>query len=212
MADNHEASQLESSDQEIASDFDLKKAEYLLKERELSLKAQELDAKIKGEKRNIFLSSPLIIAVLSAIFGLLGTGIGAALQGYWNTKLESQKFESSLIQKALETTDKEEAKKNLLFLVKGGLLHSLEEAKIERLANNPDELPTSYRHKAVDSGLMSIRQAKEILKERGFYKGEINDVNDREFMVAVEEFQRTNGRTPDGRLGPSTAAELKRLE
>lgn len=212
MVDNPEAVQSDPVEQGAASNFDPTKAEYLLKERELNLKAKELDTRIKGEKRNVFLTSPLVIAVLSAIFGLLGTGIGAALQGYSNTKLESQKFEYSLIQKALETTDKEEAKKNLLFLVKAGLLHSLEEAKIEKLANSPDELPINYSHQAVKTGFMSIRRAKEILKKTGFYKGEINELNDKEFIEAVKEFQRTNGLTPDGFLGLGTAKGLEVME
>src|SRR6267142_4183870 len=212
MVGDPEAIQSDFGKQEGMPDFDLKKADYLLKERELSLKEKELDTKIKGEKRNIFLTSPLLIAVLSAIFGLLGTGIGAALQGYWNTKLESQKFESSLIQKAFETTDKNEAKRNLLFLVKAGLLHNLDEAKLEKLADNPDTLPINYRHQAVETGFMSIRRAKEILKRTGFYKGEISDANDKEFIEAVKEFQRTNGLTPDGFLGLATAKGLEVME
>ncbi|HEV7681288.1 MAG TPA: peptidoglycan-binding domain-containing protein [Pyrinomonadaceae bacterium] len=205
MSDSPEISEPQSREANLETELDLKRADYFLRKR-------ELDAKIKGERKSIFLTSPLIIAILSAVFGLLGTGIGAALQGYWNTKLESQKFESSLIQKALETTDKDEAKRNLLFLVKAGLLRSLDETKIERIANNPDDLPLVSRHQAVETGYMSIRRAKQILKDSGFYKGEINDVNDKEFVEAVKKFQAANGLQADGALGLNTAKELTGLE
>ena len=102
----------------IKNELDLKKAELTLKEKELAEKTE-------SERRNIWFTSPLIVTALSAIFGLLGTGIGAVLQGYWNTQLERQKFESVLIQKALEQKDREEVAKNLLFLVKIGLIQSL---------------------------------------------------------------------------------------
>jgi lysozyme len=119
----------------IKNELDLKKAELALKEKELA-------AKLEGEKRNIWFTSPLIVGALSAIFGLLGTGIGAALQGYWNTQLERQKFESVLIQKALEQKDREEVAKSLLFLVKAGLIQSLNAEKIEKLVKEePDQIP-----------------------------------------------------------------------
>ena len=68
-------------------------------------------------------------------------------------------------------------------------------------------------HAAVKSGLISIHEAKTLLKEElGFYRGEINDVDDNEFRDAVKIFQRANGLQPDGCLGPNSAQALKRLE
>lgn len=92
----------------------------------------------EAKRRRIWLTSPLALAVV----GLLGTGIGASLQGYWNTQLERQKFESTLIQKALETSKKEEAANNLKFLVDAGLIQSLDKSKIAQLAKTPANLPT----------------------------------------------------------------------
>lgn len=88
-----------------------------------------------------WLASPLTAAIFSAIFGLVGTGIGAALQGHSNLQLERQKYEFSLIQKALEVEDREEAAKKLLFLVELGAIKSLNAEKIQELTDTPDNLP-----------------------------------------------------------------------
>lgn len=132
------------SEQEQNSSIDvaIKDREIALKEREIALKEQEAKAKIELDKRGIWFSSPLVIGIFSAIFGLLGTGIGAALQGYSSLQLERQKFESSLIQKALEIKDRDEAAKTLLFLVDSGVIQSLDGEKIRKIAKNPEQLPT----------------------------------------------------------------------
>lgn len=97
----------------------------------------------------MWISSPLTIA----IFGLFSAGIGAALQGYANFQLESkkldsnillerQKFEFSLIQKSLESGDSKEAAKQLLLLVDTDVITSLNIAKIRKIAETPDKIPT----------------------------------------------------------------------
>jgi hypothetical protein len=108
-----------------------------IRQGELDLKLKELDAKVTEAKKGFWHTSPLILAVVA----LLGTGIGAAVQGFWNTDLERKKFESSLILKSLETTDKKQAANNLLFLVNAGLVASLDNNKIKELANDPKNLP-----------------------------------------------------------------------
>jgi WD40 repeat protein len=87
------------------------------------------------------ISSPLILGLFSAIFGLLGTGIGAALQGRSALQLERQKFEFSLIQKALNTEDKNEAAKWLQFYVASGIIQTLDAGRIRKIAENPQQLP-----------------------------------------------------------------------
>lgn len=67
--------------------------------------------------------------------------MGAGLQGYSNFQLERQKFEFTLIQNALETKDTNEAAKRLQFLVKSGVITSLDSDKIQQLAENPEQLP-----------------------------------------------------------------------
>jgi hypothetical protein len=100
---------------------------------------KEPENKQKAESKGVW-SSPLTLALV----GLIGTGIGASVQGFWNTKLERQKFESSLILKSLETSDQQQAAKSLKFLVDAGLIPSLDSKKIEDLAKNPMELPLRF--------------------------------------------------------------------
>lgn len=136
------STELSLSSSSTSSDETRNLAEQKLKEAELEIKLQEVKARIEVDKRNLWFSSPLIVAVSSAVFALLGTGIGAALQGYWNTQLERQKFESALIQKALDSSKKEDAANNLKFLVDAGLIQSLDRNKIAELAKRPADLPT----------------------------------------------------------------------
>lgn len=123
-------------------DTAIREKEIAFKEREIALREQEAQAKIELDKRGIWFSSPLLIGIFSAIFGLLGTGIGAALQGYSSLQLERQKFESSLMQKALEIKDRNEAAKTLLFLVDSGVIQSLDGERIRKIAENPEQLPS----------------------------------------------------------------------
>ncbi|MGK7899692.1 MAG: hypothetical protein AB4372_40270 [Xenococcus sp. (in: cyanobacteria)] len=75
-------------------DLSLEERELALKEREIALKEREAEHKPQFDKTNAWFTSPLLIAIVSTIFG---TAIGAALQGYSNFQLERQKFEFSLI-------------------------------------------------------------------------------------------------------------------
>ncbi len=132
-------------------------ADESLKERELALKELETKTNLEIERQKAWLSSPLLIAVATTIFG---TALVAALQAFsslqlerqkfeFSSQLERQKFELSLIQKSLETnqkliftsTDRQEAAKRLLFLAKSGVIKSLDSNAIEQLATKPDNLP-----------------------------------------------------------------------
>ncbi|MEM9218277.1 MAG: SH3 domain-containing protein [Cyanobacteria bacterium P01_F01_bin.150] len=134
----------------MADESDLSSREIAIKEREVAIKEYESKAKLELEKKGVLLSSPLLIAIVSTVFG---TAIGAALQGNSNLSLEKQKFESnfqlerqkfefSLIQRALEEEDREEAVKQLLFLVDSGVIEGLEAGKIRSIAETPEQLPT----------------------------------------------------------------------
>lgn len=188
-------------------DLELRKAELALREKEYALREREVEGRLALEKRGIWFSSPLIVGVFSAVFGLLGTGVGAALQGYWNTQLERQKFESALIQRALEEPDRSEAAKRLLFLVNAGIIQGLDGSRIARLASDPQQLPTSS-HQAVREGILTIREAKELLVLAG-YDGPVNDIQDDEFAERVKQFQGDHGLDPDGFLGAYTAFKLR---
>lgn len=155
-----ELDKLELERQRLQSDERLKQAE-------LDLRREELKAKVAGERRNILLSSPLIVAGLTAVFGLFAAGVGAALQGFWNTRLERSKFEFTLIQKSLEIKDRREAAKNLKFLVDAGVIQSLDAGKIASLADKPESLPT-YSANPISAGFtegMKFKDAIQMISE-----------------------------------------------
>jgi hypothetical protein len=140
----------DSHKQEPLSEAALREKEFLLKEREVSLKELETRIQLEIQRRNVWFSSPLLIGVVSTVFGLIGTAFGAAFQGYLNFQLERQKFEFALIQKSLENenkliankTDRKEAARRLLFLANSGVLKSLDSNSIKRSASEPEDLPT----------------------------------------------------------------------
>ena len=138
-----------SNNSQPSNDHTLESREFALKEREIALQELEIQHKSKLEQKNIWFTSPLLIGITSAVFGLMGTAFGAAFQGFSNFQLERQKFEFELIRKALETEDelignhtgRTEAAKKLRFLVDSGIIQSLDSDSIRKLADNPDEFP-----------------------------------------------------------------------
>jgi len=147
-------------------------------------------------------ATPLLLAFV----GLLGTGVGAVLQGYWNTKLEREKFEFTLIQKALENADKTEAGRNLMFLLQAGLLSQFDGKKIEALASKPEQLPSFFGQMG---SLIPIRRAKSMLASLGMYKGPINDEADQALINATRDFQKSQNLLPDGVMGLMTLRALE---
>jgi hypothetical protein len=124
------------------SDAVFMEREQVLKEKELALREKEIEAKIKLEKRGLWFASPLLIGAITAISGLIGTGVGAVLQGYSNSTLERQKFEFTLIQTALKAPTQNEQAKQLLFLINSGVIISLDGSKLRNIAEkNPSQLP-----------------------------------------------------------------------
>jgi peptidoglycan hydrolase-like protein with peptidoglycan-binding domain len=135
---------------------------------------------------------------------LIGTAIGAALQGYWNVEVERQQFESNLIIKLLEgKADEKQRAKNLLFLLDADLVSTLDERKIRELADDPGRLPI-----ILPSVTLTVREAKALLRAHGFYSGEINDAADNAFRDAIIKFQESQGFAIDGLLGSITAEAL----
>jgi hypothetical protein len=193
----------------------LRDLERRLREKELTLKEKELDAKIAESARQNWLASPLLLAAGTTIFGLLGTGVGAALQGFSNTALERQKFEAGLIQKALETTDKNEAAKNLQFLVGVGLISQFDTQKIAMMARDPQTLPAIYSLSASSADAattnrpISVADTKSVLQHLGLYEGPIDDRWDATAQAGLARFQKEKGLAPDGTPGARTAAALR---
>ena len=134
----------EPDDLRVTTDTTLRERELALKERELALKEKEIEAKIKYERKGLWFTSPILLGVITAVSGLIGTGIGAILQGSSNLNLERKKFEFTQIQKALETADITEKVKQLVFLVDIGVIQSLDGQRIREIANNdPQNIPTT---------------------------------------------------------------------
>jgi len=148
-----------------------------------------------------WLTSPLLLTLV----GLIGTGTGAVLQGFWNTRLEREKFEFSLIAKALAVPNKDEAAQNLKFLVDAGLINQFNSEKIAKLAANPTKLPDFLGL----SGLIPVRQGKIVLLRIGTYQGAIDDELNIAYRKAIMDFQTSQNLPADGMIGPLTFERMK---
>ncbi|WP_426754616.1 hypothetical protein [Myxococcus sp. Y35] len=149
--------------------------ERLRVEGELRLREAELEFKRREQentRKTAALSSPVIVAIFSALFGVLGTGLGAGLQGYWNASLEQQKFEYGLLERALATDDNSLAAKRLLFLARSGIINRLDRTQIEQMAAEPSQLPL-------------------------YDQGKLAGVSARKIINAVEAYRQTHGAYPD---------------
>jgi hypothetical protein len=156
-----------------------------------------------GDGSRWWLTSPLSLALVA----LLGTAVGAVLQGFWNTKLEREKFEFSLINKALETKDKEEAARTLKFFADVGLFNEFNSEKIKQYAQAPANLPTLPS--AGRSIIPPVHVIKSVLTYLKLYNGPINDEPDEGFVSAVKEFQKSRNVQADGVFGVSTFRALQ---
>ncbi len=187
-----------------------------LREAELAFRKEEMHARLESEaagRRVRF--SPLGVALFSGALGLIGTGAGALLQGYSNMKLERQKFESQLIFKAIETGNPEAAAKNLLFMVKIGLIQD-PTGKIGQLQASPHDSPvlpvvSQPATEMIRRMGLSVQAIQEVLQEEGIYTGPLSGLYDLRTSEAVKRFQKSRGMIVDGFIGPQTAIELKRL-
>lgn len=86
--------------------------EFELKEKELELRLVEY------RKKNL---NPGLVAILIAVIGILGTAIGAYLQGINNQKLHERKHDSDIIVKGLNLESNEKRREYLHFAAKLGL-------------------------------------------------------------------------------------------
>ncbi len=175
--------------------------------------SEEQKAKREGKRR--WINSPLTAIILSAIFTLFGTGIGAWYQGRANMELEKQRFQADLILKMIETNgDQKKAALNLEFLIKTGLIEndSLKE-RIEKIIENPVNVPTLG---IIDTRLKEknptiVKQIQEQLKMLKYYYGEINGLETSELSNAVKKFQKDNDLLPDGMVSFMTISKIENM-
>jgi len=69
---------------------------------------------------------------------------------------------------------------------------------------------TTSRGIAIEKGIISVQEVKEILAHLGIYQGTINDKDDEAYYSAVTEFQASRNITKDGLVGFETLGELKK--
>jgi murein L,D-transpeptidase YcbB/YkuD len=203
--------------QEVESELELKKIQLALQDKqaqaELALREKELALKLRPEKNSI-LTSPFLIAILTAISGLIGTGVGASFQGYWNTQLERQKFESSLIQKAVESEDKNEAAKSLNFLIETGILQSLKKENVQKFIDAPDTIPLAVTVAGFSRGATGvfIQSVQKKMIELGYFSKEEAATGDGIFGPKLESriklFQKNNGLEMNGIIDEQTKSKI----
>jgi hypothetical protein len=142
-----------ASGEQVSIAYDpYREKELSLKEREIELKELEIKSQLEINRRNTWFGSPLLIAFITVLGGSIGT---AFFQSYSSNQLERQKFEFSLILKALEGKDKNifmgsdgtdaartDAAKRLKFLVELGVIKSLDSDVIDKLSRKPNDLPS----------------------------------------------------------------------
>lgn len=115
--------------------------ERLRVESDIRLRQQELDIRREEMRAQRRLSvSPVTLAIIAGLSGLIGTGIGSCVQGKANLALEQQKLESQLILKACDTNDKDISVTNLQFFLEAGLLKDTK-GNLKRLASSPTTVP-----------------------------------------------------------------------
>jgi hypothetical protein len=110
-------------------------------EEEFKLRREELAIKRQESSKSMW-TSPLFLGIL----GLIATIIGSIIQNAWqasaNRTLEERKFESTLIQKALETDDQVVASQRLKRLLDLNLIQDNDKiTKIQGWVNNPLTIP-----------------------------------------------------------------------
>jgi hypothetical protein len=174
--------------------------------------------KFEIDKRHLWITTPLLIAFL----GALGTAVAAFMQQHSSTLLERNKFEYTLIQKALAAPSQPDAAKELLFFRKIGLLRGLNEDEIGKAStgqSNVQELPV-FHGAALRDKMISVSQTKAVLKlltagnnlkdPKGpnFYDGPIDDKFDLNFQIAIMKFQKEMKLDIDGLIGAKTVLSM----
>jgi hypothetical protein len=122
MKDNIEIQKLKLEERRLEEDMKLRKIEIDLKREQF-----EAEQRAKGFLARIF--SPIGVAVIVGIIGLIGTA-ASGLLNVWAQRdkqaaelnLESKKSETSLILKMSEIPDEKQRALNLLFFAEGGYL------------------------------------------------------------------------------------------
>jgi hypothetical protein len=125
QTENIERAKLEFEKWKTEEDFKIKREDLELKRRDLSRSS---------------LSSPLFLAILGILASIIAALVQNFLQSRANRNLERQRFESGLIQKAVETSDQQAAADRLKFLLRLGLIADTT-GRIAEYVENPGTIP-----------------------------------------------------------------------
>jgi hypothetical protein len=174
--------------------------ELKLKAAELELQRAELEFKLENDRKKPLSSSPLAVAIITGIVGLISIGIANYLQSGANLRLEREKAESALILKAIETGDREVAAKNLAFLVQIGLIQDKTGriAALEKSPSNAPVLPVQGRtfNPQEDCGLWrsetSEKQYTFICQNENRFDVYVSDPNEGLVKVGTGRFEKAN--------------------
>lgn len=176
----------------------------------------EESPKATGQReRTANLSMTAWVGIFTAILGVLAAATGTIIQGFMDVRLEKQKFESSMILKALDADAPEDAAKRLKFLVESGLITD-PGRRISTLYADPKRVPTfaTAMSRVAEATIKrfgtDIEEVQRLLKELGFFQGKVDGVFDIRTSKAILEFQKSKGLIPDGVLGRLTLTELQK--
>jgi hypothetical protein len=120
--------------------FDLEKWQI---EEEIKLRRDELDLKRKDLSKSRW-SSPLLIAVIGLFTTILLSIIQNSCQSTATRELERQRFESTLIQKALDSSSRKEAAERFKsYLALGLIRDETIRTQIQKYISEPETIPLS---------------------------------------------------------------------
>jgi hypothetical protein len=143
-------------EKKTSSDVELDKVKFNLEkwrvEEDLKLRREELDLKQKDLSKSRW-SSPLLIAIVGLFTTVTLNIVQNIYQNASTSELERQRFESNLIQKALESPSKDLAKQRFQSYLDLGLLRDAKiKEQIQKYVNQPDTIPLNIRDEDVFSG------------------------------------------------------------
>ncbi len=180
--------------------------EFEIREKELEIKATQLKEIAQANKSRLFSSQS--VAMITILAGIIGTFLGATVQGYFNLDLEKKKMESSLIIQAIETGNNKQSAKNLNFLVSAGFINDPDN-KISNLIGSDETIPVlptkENRSGKTDAELdrmarlipglddEKITKIQKDLTLFGYYSGPIDAIYSGEVARALSKFRKDQG-------------------
>ena len=178
--------------------------EFRFEEEELRLRRTEARRAHRRLERNRWLTSPVLVAAVTAGLGILASGAAAVLEGVSSAMLERQKLEATLIRNALEAPSQKEAARRLKFLVTAGLIRGLSAERVSAAADSVESLPLYPGFAQA-----SVAEVQERLRACGAYDGPITGTKDSATTAALRAFQASRHMAADDFVGPATISRLR---